>query len=576
MSPAPTSNSKYLAAKVTGWIWPALCCAFVLGCILIANPFNEAGFCDDWAYGRVAMKLAENGRFEYSGWGSPLLLVQAIWAAPWIRLFGFSFQVLQISMLPLSLGFVVLVYATGRQIGLSEGMAGFGAVFTGASPLFLPIAASFMTEACGCLFGTLCLYAAIRCARADTPEGAVRWLWVLTAAGLIGGANRQIMWIAPLALIPYLVWIYRDKASFRGHAAAAYGITAGSILTLLHFFGQPYGPLELGAAELVRVLQREWATDIKLLLDLLLLFSLSSLPVFCCFLSQLRRRDLGWTATILIGAAVLTVAEIAIAGILLPNGTQLLSAGGIAVPEQDSVDAKIPLIPVWLRLVLTVVANGCVLAVLCTFIRRRDQAKQLSGDRALHIFAIFTFGYVLLLMPGALIGFAFDRYLLPLLPIAALVGLKRLSLSRTRVPAVGWLCMLLFAGYAVATTHDYFAALRARVAAAHTLERNGITRSRISAGFEYDGWTQVVRWGHVGVARYEDRLKDESPKGFWFEFWDHAPDFHPDFVVLNSYFDKRPAKGVLQIDVGAWIPPFRRSVVVWRRSDLKYAEYLPR
>jgi len=52
-----TARTRHLAPW---WIWPAACCGAVLLAILLANPFNDSGFDDDWSYGRVAIKLAQN------------------------------------------------------------------------------------------------------------------------------------------------------------------------------------------------------------------------------------------------------------------------------------------------------------------------------------------------------------------------------------------------------------------------------------------------------------------------------------------------------------------------------------
>src|SRR5580704_4783618 len=175
------------------WIYTALCVAALFSCILLSYPFNEAGFNDDWSYARVAMKLAETGRLQYNGWGSPILLFQSFWAAPWILAFGFSMQVLQLAMIPVSLGFVALVYATGRAMGLSRELSAFASIATGTSPLFLPLAASFMTDSPGCLFCMLCVYSALRSAQAATSLEATKWLWALALAGVIGGANRQVV-----------------------------------------------------------------------------------------------------------------------------------------------------------------------------------------------------------------------------------------------------------------------------------------------------------------------------------------------------------------------------------------------
>src|SRR5580704_9113707 len=167
------------------WIYTALCVAALFSCILLSYPFNEAGFDDDWSYARVAMKLAQTGKMHYNGWGSPILLFQSFWAVPWIKAFGFSFPVLQSAMIPISLGFVLLVYATGRAIGLSPELSAFASLATGTSPLFLPLAASFMTDSPGCFFVMLSLYAAIRSVQAEESRGAARWLWALALAGVV-------------------------------------------------------------------------------------------------------------------------------------------------------------------------------------------------------------------------------------------------------------------------------------------------------------------------------------------------------------------------------------------------------
>ncbi|HXJ39245.1 MAG TPA: hypothetical protein VNH18_08190, partial [Bryobacteraceae bacterium] len=112
----------------TAFSYPILSCAIVLGCIAIAKPFANCAFNDDWSYSHVALQFAQTGRFHYNGWGSPTILFQTLWGAAWIRLFGFSFDVLRAATIPFALGFVVLVYALGRKVGLTRGLALFAAI----------------------------------------------------------------------------------------------------------------------------------------------------------------------------------------------------------------------------------------------------------------------------------------------------------------------------------------------------------------------------------------------------------------------------------------------------------------
>ncbi len=556
------------AHSLKEWAWPVLCCAAVLICILLSNPFNDSGFIDDWSYGDVAMRLAQTGRMQYNGWGSPILLFQSFWAIPWLRAFGYSVPVLQASMIPLSLGFVFLVYATGRQIRLSPELAAFGALATGTSPLFLPSAASFMTESCGCFFAMLCVYATLRAVQAEEPDAAARWLWTLAVAGAVGGANRQIVWAAPVMLVPYLGWVRRADSGFRSHAIAAYGSCGVAILAVLHFFGQPYGPMQLGRQQIGWLLLNESGDAARLIASLLLVCVLASMPAYCCFLPVVRRKPLAWWLLSLIALALFTMSAIILTRLVAPYGNNFLTVAGIESEGQEWIRAKPEILTLGLRVTLTAMINVCVFGSLSWLRRKRWKLQRREHVTAMCVFGIFSLGYLGLILPGALIGFAFDRYMLPLVPLAILALLMQFARYERRIPMAAWCCLLVFSCYGVATTHDYFAATRTRIAMARGLEETGIGRDRISAGFEYDGWTLVKRSGHVRVAQYEDRFTDNYREGFWFEFWNHAPDFRPDFVILNWNSEQPVHGGESHAEFRAWMPPFRRSVVAWKRTDL--------
>ena len=563
--PAPCAAGIQLPARPRLWIWPAVSCAIVLACILLSNPFNESGFCDDWSYGYVAMKLAATRHLQYSGWGNPMVLFQALWALPWIRLFGFSFPVLAASMVPIALAFVGMVYAVGREIGLRPSLAAFAAIAIGTCPLFTVLAGSFMTDACGCFFAMLCIYTALRSVHAAQSASAVGWLWWLALAGVVGGSNRQIVWAAPLMLIPYLLWARRRDSRFRIHAGAALAATICAILAILHFFGQPFSPMLLSHGDLVWVLQHRWGRAVSLMAGFTLMSILLTVPVLCCFWSTVWRNP-ARSIFLLVLSVILTMATTLVALPWPPYGNGFLTEVGPVVLGQDII-GKPPELSVWTRLALGVLVNFCVLAMLRALPDSRP-AKMLREDRTLHVFAVFSAGYLALLMPGALTGYTFDRYMLPCIALFMLLALRRFAPGNRRIPVLAWLCCALFAAYGVAATHDYFNALRARTTAAHTLEQAGVPRNHISAGFEYDAWTEVTGAGHVEVSRYQDQLVDNSARGFWMEFWNHVPHSQPDFVILHEQAGAPAGGGVFKVEFSAWLPPYRRSMVVWRRSQL--------
>ena len=90
----------------------------------------------------------------------------------------------------------------------------------------------------------------------------------------------------------------------------------------------------------------------------------------------------------------------------------------------------------------------------------------------------------------------FDRYLILLLPVLVVPLLWQFQHRiHETPPAWGWAVLGLFACFGIAITHDYLAAGRARVQAATTAIAAGIPRPHISAGLEYDGWTQLEQTG---------------------------------------------------------------------------------
>jgi hypothetical protein len=186
-----------------------LCVLVTLAAMLVAWPFAEGGYIDDFSYIHMAKTLAETGRFAYNGWPTAMLGIQVWWGAAWIWLFGFSFTLVRLSVWPLALGAVALVYLIARRARLSPYDSLFAALLTALSTLFLPLAPTFMTDIPGFFFLLACLYGFTRAADAAdavpagsthaAPWRALAWLAIGTLCGVLGGTIRQPVWFAPIA-----------------------------------------------------------------------------------------------------------------------------------------------------------------------------------------------------------------------------------------------------------------------------------------------------------------------------------------------------------------------------------------
>ncbi len=542
---------------------PLFCSTALLLCIWVANPFANAGFNDDWAYAHVALKLAETGHIYYGGCCNAMILFQSFWGAIWIHFLGFSFDLLRIITVPFSIGFVLLIYALGRKIGLPRNLALFGSLIVGSSPLFLPMAASFMTEPYACFFSTLCIYAAICSAEAASKASAMRWLWVLAAAGIFGGSDRQTVWAAPMALIPYLFWIRRSDRRFSIHAAGLFGACICCLIFFVLRFSQPYAPV-LSRQGFVSLILNNSAFGLGYLISLLLASCLMTWPALLCITPLWKSLEVAEIGALGAVSAVLTVISIFVGSNfgVVPFLGNIVSPVGVLYAGQDALGFRPIILPLLFRVSLTCFLIFNILITSDLYKTMPGKLSRISRD----VFTIFAFTYIPFLFPGALLGLTFDRYALPVFPVIVISILLALTPRVQRVPLSAWACLFIFTGYSVTTTHDYFSALRARVRAAETLENLGIPRSHISAGLEYDGWTQLEVAGRMEAV--EDGRYPHWNTTDTFGFWGVTKAVQPDYVARYSRVADPYGRRVLSIPFTTWMPPFRRFVVIKTRADL--------
>jgi hypothetical protein len=167
-----------------------------------------------------------------------------------------------------------------------------------------------------------------------------------------------------------------------------------------------------------------------------------------------------------------------------------------------------------------------------------------------------------------------DRYLLPLLPLATVVTLGACQRrGRRQMPVGAWAVLIVFAAYGVAQIHDYFAVLRARTAITRDLENLGIERVRILGGFEYDGWTQISVAGYYNDPRIVHPAGSYQPlapePGFRtsYHWWRrHTPVITPDYVIAVSRHPDLHDTEIAPRDYQCWLPPFRGRIMVQVRD----------
>lgn len=564
-----------------------LCALAVAACVLITNPAANMPFSDGFSYSKSALDFARTGHIVYNGWATAMLGWLVPWGALFIKIFGFSFTVMRLSMLPIVMMTVFLFHQILRRFGVNPANAVFGTFALALSPVFLPSAASFMTDIPGMLVIFLCIFMCQRAVATSSDRAAIVWLCSAALVNVAGGTVRQIAWLGALVMVPSTAWLLCERRGIKVTAALLWVFSLIAVLICLHWFNrQPYSvpehiiwrPIQFGmfvhlAAQLVKTT---------------LCFLLVLLPVTVAWLPAVRRFDrharLRFAAAMSLSTVLIAVAFVSgrIDSWVMPWLMFLLPEQSSLVPGMFGTPATMVL---WIRVVISllVIATGFIL--LEQLINRKRNRRPSTGQRTrswdslVWILGPFSFSYLLLLMPRGAFDLIQDRYLIGLTP-SAIVLLLWLYQERVapRLPAISLMALAIFAVYSVAGTHDFFAESRAQVRAMQMVENSGVPRIAIQAGFPDDGWVQVQNGGHINeprirvpVGAYKPNIPDSIPEGCRNGFTNFAPIIAPKYFVFFPWFKNSPypvpawcfsRANYPPVHYATWLPPFHGTIYV--------------
>ena len=545
--------------------------ALWLACVPFANvPVN-----DDFSYAFTVKRLIETGRFTFNGWSTAMLGVQALWAVPFVKAFGMNNDALRLSVLPWSMACSILAYALHRRFGIAPIWSLFATLLLVASPLFTPWSASFMTDVPG-LTLTLAMLLTFVALRSAWSSKRVATLAITFAVlGVLAGSVRQSA--IPLAAVAYAFELWqrrRDRTRFVIVLVVALACGACMAAMLKWASSQDYYLPEMRPG--LSMMPGALGNLLRLFLDGLLYALPLLLALVPVALPAVRQRAI---------AFVLPVLVIVLA---MLSHTPLLRApwtGNTIMPTgllEDWIDApghRPIVIGEPLRIALAALVAWMI--GMAGIVVQRDAGRWWASFRrrwrsfdakesALTGMLILALAYLCLLIPRAAYRLVFDRYLLVVIPIASIAICFgwRDRLNRTRPALAAWLVLGLFAVGGVAVTFDHFAELRARLAVAGLLEREGVPRTWMVNSIGFDAWSQLEVAGHLNDDRIirpagayrPDPLKKEKSEVYW--FLPQLPGVEPHWLVMNvrSPADVLPDDRMFRFR--ALLPPRQRVLVI--------------
>ena len=545
--------------------------------MLLVWPFAEIAYGDDAAYAQMALVLSRTGHLVYNGWETAFLILHAYWGALFIRLFGFSFACLRLSTLPFALGAVGFCYWLVRRAGLREQDSLLATLLFGLSPLFLPLAVSFMTDVPAIFFMFASLYAFVRAKESAAELTSLGWLMLGVTTGFMGGTSRQVVWLVPLIVLPYLAWISRGKTRLRLAAVASWVLVLiGVIWTTRWFNHQLHVEFQPSVfSELKLVLKRPfWAMNVTARLGLMTV--LITLP---CAIPLLFRATVDtWRGPrgrqTIVGALLL----LALAAIVIHPS--LASIPWVAnTLDWEGINGSMPLPgrpivltrPIRALVAMAVYATICMLAGefwdFRRLVRRAGRSLlDLSGtDFAMAAMSLVSVAYFVLLVIRATDFPIFDRYLLPILPWAAALLLlwsekdnpRTARMPRMAMP-LAWAVLAILALYGMASTQDLWALAKARVVATRKLEAAGIERTAIDGGFEYNAWTELMTSGHINSPWVL------NPPGSYNPNESQTPSVVPEYRLEYDLTPETAPSEFGSVPYFSLLPPFHKRVRIDR------------
>jgi 4-amino-4-deoxy-L-arabinose transferase-like glycosyltransferase len=548
------------------------CMALFLLAAAATCPVLEMGVNDDWSYAHIAREFAATGHLAYNGWPVMPLVPQIVWAAVFIRLFGFSFLIVRLSTVVLGALCIPVLYCLGRESGLVPPFAAFATLLTALSPLTMPEAVTFMSDVPAFFLFALCFYGGVKCWKAAGAKDCARWAGLILVAGVLSGLDRQIYWLGPLLFLPAVAWVQRRRKSAMMWLAAAWlAAISAAAYSVRWFQAQPHALIEPSLNAWKRMgLRRLAGPSLSLAATMAATLALVLLPLLAGYVAPALKAASRKAALLTaVGALAGGFAASHLLHLDAPWMGNVLTAYGICPGNLLGTWREV-LGPTVRDLLTMAVFLSCASSGLTLWNRRGAAGAQPWQDPsipALVLGLVFSAAWLPILIYHSADAQPFDRYLMSFLPLFAIPLLRHYQARIGKsVSRVSWAMLALFALYGVAATHDAFARARAVLTAAQTLELRGIPRTEITAGFEYDGWTQLEAGGYVNhwdIANPPGAYRPPTCTGppavrLWFITF--APAIRARYVVAASRLPELDDAPAAPVDYTTWLPPGRRQV----------------
>ncbi len=494
---------------------------FILYLVIIAviAPWGNFPLNDDWQYALVVKRLLELGKVWIETPIAPSLVGQVLWVFPWVKLFGFSHQLLR----GVTLGMSILgLRAMDRLMVLAGTPAlarALGLILFIVNPLFLYLSTTFMNEMYG--FVPALWIAVLWFSKCRGKASHPTWLLMILVSVLSG----LLFWVRQFAVLVYPAllgaWLldrgwcfnFKEKENRAVILKWLVGILIFSGVILLYFpWAKSTGNFKQEfAIPLSRLTSVNPETFFKEIFIFLIYAVAYFYPLFFLMPIQVFSRKKVVTAllfTLLFEGALIFYRSRVFQPYHVDTfvhqgfpflGNIIYNAGIGPITLEDVYEHHLqgrPQWPVWIwRCVEALTIFGSCLFLSMSFSALLKKRKSYGGVITFSVLLSSIIFFVTVQVYG---NFVYDRYHFPvllfLLPaLITWISLPKISpqFFRARIATFLIACMPL-GFFSIAGVHDEFRWNEVRWSLFDEIVKSGVSPFQVDGGYEVNGWNRHV------------------------------------------------------------------------------------
>ncbi|MGB8683152.1 MAG: glycosyltransferase family 39 protein [Candidatus Binatus sp.] len=164
-----------------GWAAAAVVVGWYVFALAILHPLTDAPVVDSWLYGSAVRRYLRTGEIRFAGYSQATPIAQVVYGVAWAHVFGGNSASLELSVVALAVLCGVMFHALALKCGAPRWQALAATGLLICNPCFMFLSFSFMTEI---PFLTAIVAAHLAFANAEGRRAQL-WLWLAAALSAI-------------------------------------------------------------------------------------------------------------------------------------------------------------------------------------------------------------------------------------------------------------------------------------------------------------------------------------------------------------------------------------------------------